>query len=167
MKTSARLLFGVRVSRQVRLSMTVDGGPQLPQDLQIRSVDAGDRAVAHQNAAWTVVLEAGDHIVLLPAHGEAWFEEPVHLSLDVPATIFIVSDSVAGALISWTTDLSVASDPKNPWPPPAISSCTEVPPGSSWFLETLTALRDEIRVDRSMEETPSWRGKLSAERVLL
>ncbi len=152
MKTSARLLFGVRSSVEVTLTVTVSGSPlPLSLDLHILTTGVRDRAVPCNGTSWTVTLAAGEHVVYLPVPNEAWFREPLSFSLSAPATLVIPGER-PDSLVSWTSDLGLAADPKNPLPPPHLNRRVDDPASASWLRDQLITILEGIALERTLAE---------------
>jgi hypothetical protein len=122
MKTPTRLLFGVRTTGTVSLTITASG--QLPQQVpDLRICTSGqDVPIPCSNNQWVATLGAGDHVVRLPAPYDTSLDGPLTFTLSDPATIVAAANSSGAPLMSWTATTGMSSDPKNPWPPPATGS---------------------------------------------
>ncbi len=153
MKTQTRLIFGIRTSGTVSLSVTAEGQlPQQPPDLRIKTSER-DIAIPCSNRTWLTTLDAGDHIAHLPAPGDSWFEAQLRFTLSAPATIVGYSGT-AEKLLTWTTAAGVANDlandPKNPWPPPLEGNADAgLLADSEWLRSTLTTMKAQIAIERS------------------
>lgn len=150
MKTPARLLFGVRTTGTI--SLTITASVQLPSqvpDLCIRTT-GHNVAIPCANGAWIATLEAGDHVIHLPAPKDGSLDSPFTLALSTPATI-VASTNLSGTpLMSWTAETAASTDPKNPWPPPLTGSPDAASlADSTWLRSTLTSLGAQLSVDRS------------------
>jgi hypothetical protein len=86
------------------------------------------------SSAWSVLLEAGDHIVVLEAHGL-----PTAVIEVDPAGVFVAGVGAFGhGLAAWRAN-GVLIDPKDPWPiPKQIIAVAE--PSASWFRHELPRL---------------------------
>jgi len=146
-----RLIFGIRTSEPLTLSVTTSGPlPQQPPDLRLKT-QGQDTAILCSNNTWVAPLEAGDHIVYMPAPGDSWIDAQLEFTLSAPATI-VGSDGASGTLKTWTAATG-ASDPKNPGPPPSSSA---VPlPGSTWIGCTIAAMSTQVPDARSAPHEPS------------
>jgi hypothetical protein len=150
MKTPTRLLFGVRTSGTIALTVTARG-PLLPQppDLRIRT-SGDDIAIRCNNNTWVATLDAGDHVVYMPAPGDRWFDAPLTFTLSAPAIIVAPENrSGGGPLVSWTATTGT-SDPKDPLPPPLTGSPeAALLAESTWLRSTLTTHGAQVSTDRS------------------
>lgn len=150
MKTPTRLLFGVRTAGTVSLTITASGPlPLQVPDLRI-CTSGQDIAIACSNNAWIATLAAGDHVVHLPAPSDTSMDGPLTVALGAPATIIARANPDSAPLVSWTTTISTSSDPKNPWPLPALGSpAATTLADSTWLVNTLTAQGTKVFVERS------------------
>jgi len=147
-----RLLFGIRTSEPLTLSVTASGPlPPQPPDLQLKT-QGQDTTIDCNNGTWVAPLEAGDHVVYMPAPGDGWIDARLEFTLSAPATI-VSSDGASGTLKTWTAATG-ASDPKNPGPPP-ISSAVPLPPDSTWIGRTIVAMSTQVSDARSAPHQPS------------
>lgn len=149
--TYAKLLCGVRVQDTVHLSLTADAlPPGSPPTLTIHSQQASSpRAVPYAGSSWTVVLDKGDHVLYLPVTQAGWFDGALSCQFSAPVTLVVPDSPSSSSLKTWTSNVGITSDPKNPWPPPhanALSGDGLTPP---WLRELLTSLSDRIAVERS------------------
>jgi hypothetical protein len=151
MKTPTRLLFGVRTTGTVSLTIAASGQlpPQVP-DLRI-CTSGQDVAVPCSNGTWVAILDAGDHVVHLPASSDNSLDGPLTFTLSAPATIVAAADPSGAPLVSWTTTIgATSSDPKNPWPPPATGSLDiALLADSTWLISGLTTAGAQAIVERS------------------
>ena len=146
-----RLIFGIRTSEPLTLSVTTSGPlPPQPPDLRLKT-QGQDTTISCSNGAWVAPLEAGDHVVYMPAPGDHWIDARLEFTLSAPATI-IGRDRASGTLKTWTAATG-ASDPKNPGPPP-ISSAVPLP-GSTWIGCTIAAMSTQVEDARSAPHEPS------------
>lgn len=150
MKTPTRLLFGVRTTGSVSLTLTASGQlpPQVPA---LRICTRGqDVAIPCSHSTWVATLDAGDHVVHLPAPSDDSLAGPLTFTLSTPA-IIVAAANVSGApLVSWTATTGTSSDPKNPLPPPAIGSLDAAQlSDATWLLGTLTTAGAQAIVERS------------------
>lgn len=133
-----RLIFGIRTTEPVSLTVTTDGQlPSQPPDLRIRTDDQ-DVAMRCNHNTWVADLSAGDHIAYMPAAGDSWFKAPLTFTLSAPATI-VSRERIGGALLTWNASAGTADDPKNPWPPP-LKIDTAPMSDSTWLNITLVAM---------------------------
>ena len=149
MKIETRLIFGIRTSGDVSLSVTADGPlpPQAP-DLRIKTSEQ-DIAIRCNNSAWVVTLGAGDHIAYMPAQGDSWFSARLTFSLSAPATIISYTGTTR-VLRTWTATAGATSDPKDPWPPPLDSNVDIASlADSTWLSSTLTTMKAQVAIERS------------------
>lgn len=148
MKSSVRLLVGIRSSVATTLTVTLNGMPP-PHPLGLRILKAGvpDQVIQNSGATWTASLGAGDHVVYLPVSAEAWFTDPLSFSLGAEAVIVILGEQPR-SLVSWTSNVGIAADPKDPVPTPNASPLVYELANSDWLLDTLKAKRDEISPER-------------------
>lgn len=151
MKTPTRLLFGVRTTGTISLTLTASGQlpPQVP-DLRI-CTSGKDVAIPCSNGTWIATLDAGDHVVHLPAPSDDSLDGPLTFTLSAPATIVAAPDRSGAPLVSWTTATGTASsDPKNPWPPPVASALDlALLADSTWLGSALTTQGSQVSIDRS------------------
>jgi hypothetical protein len=150
MKTPTRLLFGVRTSGTVSLTVTASGNlPAHPPDLCIRTSE-NDIAILCSNKTWVATLNAGDHVVHMPAPDDRWFDGPLSFTLSAPAIIVAPKNrSGGGPLVSWTATTGT-SDPKDPLPPPLTASPeAALLAESTWLRSTLTTHGAQVSTDRS------------------
>jgi hypothetical protein len=149
MKTPTRLLFGVRTTGTVSLTITASGQlpPQVP-DLRI-CTSGQDVAIPCSNSTWVATLDAGDHVVHLPAPNDNSLDGPLTVTLSTPATIVAAANPSGAPLVSWTATIGTSSDPKNPLPPPAGSLDIALLADSTWLRSTLTAYDTQAAVERS------------------
>jgi hypothetical protein len=149
MKTPTRLLFGVRTTGTVSLTITASGQlpPQVP-DLCIRA-SGQDIAISCSNNTWGATLDAGDHIVHLPAPNDDSLDVRLTFTLSAPATIVGPANSSGAPLVSWTATTGT-SDPKDPLPPPATGSLDiALLADSTWLRSTLTTYDLQAFIERS------------------
>ena len=149
MKTP-RLLFGVRTTGTVSLTITASGQlpPQVP-DLRI-CTSGQDVAIPCSNSTWVATLDAGDHVVHLPVPNDDSLDGPLTFALSAPATIVAAADPSGAPLVSWTATIGTSSDPKNPLPPPATGSLDIAQLSDSiWLVSRLTTASAQAIVERS------------------
>ncbi len=148
MKSSVRLLVGIRSSTATTLTVTVNGAPP-PHPLELRILKAGasDQVIRNSGATWTASLGAGDHVVYLPVSAEAWFPDPLSFSLSAEVVIVILGEPPRSP-VSWTSNVGIAADPKNPVPTPNATPLVYELAGADWLLDTLKAKREEISPER-------------------
>ena len=145
-----RMIFGVRTSETLCLSIIANGQlPPQPPDLRIKTTGQ-DAAIACSNGIWVATLEAGDHIVYMPASGDSWVDAPLAIALSPSATI--VSCGAVGTPLAWTA-ATATSDPKNPGPPPSVSAVPLT--NSPWLGSTLTMMSPQVTDARSFPSYPS------------
>lgn len=147
---NTRLLFGVRTTGTVSLTITASGQlpPQVP-DLCIRA-SGQDIAIPCSNNTWVATLDAGDHIVHLPAPNDDSLDGPLTFTLTAPATIVTPANPSGAPLVSWTATTGTSSDPKDPLPPPATSSLDiALLADSTWLSSTLTTYDVQASIERS------------------
>lgn len=150
MQTPTRLLFGVRTTGTVSLTITASG--QLPPEVpDLRICTSGkDIAIPCSNNGWIATLEAGDHVVHLPATSDKSLDGPLTIALGAPATLVAWETPDSALLVSWTFAIGASSDPKNPWPPPVSASpAATALAESTWLIDTLTTQRTKVLVERS------------------
>ena len=150
MKTPTRLLFGVRATGTV--SLTITASRQLPLQVpDLRICTSGhDIAIPCSDSAWVATLEPGDHVVHLPAPNDDSLDGPLTFTLSAPATIVAAADPSGAPLVSWTATTGTSSDPKNPVPPPAINSLDLAQlADSTWLRSTLTTFDMQAVIERS------------------
>jgi hypothetical protein len=149
MKTLIRLIFGLRTSGPLSLSVTADGPfPEPPPDLRIRT-SGQEIAIPCDNNTWVTTLTPGDHVAYLTVSDERWFENLFTFTLSASAAI-VTYDKKARALVIWTGKAGNASDPKNPWPPPLAATIDPATLGDlTWLSGTLTTLNAQVSTDRS------------------
>jgi hypothetical protein len=138
MSSSIKLLFGLRTSETVTITVTGSPGPQAP-DLRISTQGSPNDAVApYTSGAWTATVSPGDHVVRMEAPGELWFAGEIQFALSVPATIVGYGNATAPQPMAWASASgSFADDPKYPVPPPlAAVALVE----QDWLSQTLLAL---------------------------
>jgi hypothetical protein len=152
MKKSARLLFGVRASAEVTLTVVVRGAPPpQPLELQICTSGGADRAVHSSGTTWTTTLAPSEHTVFLPIPNDVRLEDSLSVSISEPVRIVVLAGQ-AGALASWITDVGISADPKNPWPPPNVSHLGYEPTGSGWMRDKLATFREGIALERTLDQ---------------
>lgn len=148
MATQTKLIFGIRTSEPVSLTLTADGPlSQQPPDLLIKTSEQ-QIAIPCSNNAWVTTLGAGDHIAYMPAPGDRWFDAPLTFTLSAPATI-VSCTGAAKEPLTWTATAGTAGDPKDPWPPPLASSDTAPLANPAWLGSTLTTMKSQVSLDRS------------------
>lgn len=146
-----RLIFGIRTSKALTLSVTTNGKlPEQPPDMRLKTQEQ-DIAIPCSNGSWCATMEAGDHVVYMPAPGDSWVDAQLELTLSAPAT-FVGSDGVNSTLKTWTAATG-AVDPKNPGPPP-LSGAVPLP-GSTWIGCTIVAMSAEVSDARSAPQEPA------------
>lgn len=150
MKTPTRLLFGVRTTGTVSLTITASGElpPQVPD---LRICTSGQHvAIPCSNSTWVAILDAGDYVVHLPAPSDDSLDGPLSFTLSTPATIVAAANSSGAPLVSWTATIGTSSDPKNPLPPPATGSLDIAQlSDSTWLVSRLTTASAQAIVERS------------------
>lgn len=160
MNTPTRLLFGVRTTGTVSLTIKASGQlpPQVPDlcictsgpDLATPCSNNVWVATPCSNNAWVATLDAGDHVVHLPASSDTSMDGPLTVEFSAPAIIVTAPDPSGAPLVSGTTTISASSDPKNPWPPPATGSLAATTlADSTWLVNTLTTQSAQAIVERS------------------
>ena len=135
-----KLIFGVRTGGTVSLSVTAQGQlPDQPPSLMIKS-DAKETTVSCSNNTWTATLDAGDHVVYMPAPGDSWFEDSLSFALSTPVTIVSLSSSQSPQAWTAATGTVGASpnDAKNPLPPPGDKSFP--PLDATWLTSMLVQM---------------------------
>jgi len=153
MTNQIKMLFGIRTSEPVSLSITADGPlPQQPPDLRIKTSEQ-EIAIPYSDNAWVTTLGAGDHIAYMLAPGDSWFDARLTFSLGAPATI-VSCTGAASALLTWTATAGVAGDPKNPWPPPLDGNATAPLARSAWLGSTLTTMSSQVSRDLDRSAPP-------------
>jgi hypothetical protein len=150
MKTPMRLLFGIRTTGTVSLSITANGPlPSQPPDLRIKTSEQ-DIGIACSNNTWVASLDAGDHIVYMPASGDCWFEAPLAFTVSAPATLIAPANPSGAPLVSWAGTAGTTSDPKNPWPPPLVGNLdAALLAESTWLCNALMTVDAQISSERS------------------
>lgn len=151
MKIATRMLFGVRASSSVSLSITVNGKlPAQPPDLVITTRRQADTMVACNDNTWTVSLGAGDHVVFLPEPEGGSIQDPVVFTFDAPVTIVVPGDTTSASPVTWTAAAGAVSNPKDPWPPPFVDKLDGAAlVDATWFNGTLTNLSTQVLLQRS------------------
>ena len=148
MATQTKLIFGIRTSEPVSLTLTADAPlSRKPPDLLIKT-SKQEIAIPYSNNAWVTTLDAGDHIAYMPAPGDSWFETPLTFTLSTPATI-VSCKGAAKEPLAWTATVGTASDPKDPWPPPLDSNDPAPLANPAWLGSTLTTMKSQVSLDRS------------------
>lgn len=161
MTTSTRLMFGIRTSEAVSLTITAEGQlPPQPPALRIKTGEQ-DLEIQCSNNAWVVALGAGEHIAYMPAPGDRWFEGQLTFTLSAPVTIVSYKDATRAQLVSWIDNSGILKDSKNPWPPPREGNADLAPPAPSTWLGTLTTMAAEVPPERSgsMDVPPAGTGE--------
>jgi hypothetical protein len=150
MKIATKLIFGIRTSGSVSLSVTVDGQlPAQPPEVLITTCGQQDAVISCSNNMWVATLAAGDHVVRMPAPGDSWFDGPVTFTLSAPARIVIPGATASSPPLTWTGTVGTA-DTKNPWPPPLAGTLdADSLSDPTWLGTTLTTLGTQVSVDRS------------------
>lgn len=149
MKTIIRLIFGLRTSEPLTLSVTATGPfPEPPPDLRI-STNGQEIAVPCNNNTWVTNLAPGDQVASLTVSDDRWFDVPFAFELSALATI-ITYDPTRRPPVIWNGKAGNASDPKNPWPPPLAATIDPATLGDlTWLSGTLTTLNAQVVTDRS------------------
>ena len=150
MKTPTRLLFGVRTTGSVSLTLTPSGqlSSQAPE-LCVRT-SGQTSAIACCNNSWVAILDAGDHIIHLPAPSDRSLDAPLTFTFSAPTTLVAPADSSGTRLVSWTAATGASSDPKDPLPPPLTGGIDlSLLPDSTWLHSTLTSQGAQAYVERS------------------
>ena len=151
MKTPTRLLFGVRTTSSVSLTLTASAplSAQVP-DLCVRT-SGQTSAIACCNNSWVATLDAGDHVVHLPAPSDGSLDGPLTLTLSAPAILVGPANASGTPLVSWpATVIATSSDPKDPLPPPATGTLDlSLLADSAWLHSTLTSQGAQAYVERS------------------
>jgi hypothetical protein len=152
MSMQIKLLFGLRTSESVTL--TVNAVPDEPApDLRILSNgQTDDVIIAYANEGWRVRLVPGDHVVRIETPADSDFAG-VQFTLSPAATIIGGDVAEPSKLVAWTAPGAV-NNPKDP----RLLSCTAVPlVEESWLSQTLRSLASTIPIDsadRSMPVSP-------------
>ncbi|HEU4727529.1 MAG TPA: hypothetical protein VFT22_06565 [Kofleriaceae bacterium] len=149
MKTIIRLIFGLRTSEPLTLSVTATGPfPEPPPDLRV-STNGQEIAVPCNNNAWVANLAPGDQVAYLAVSDVRWFDVPFAFELSALATI-VTYDQTRQPPVIWNGKGGNASDPKNPWPPPLAATIDPATIGDlTWLSGTLTTLNAQVVTDRS------------------
>jgi len=152
MPVDTKLIFGLRTSESITLTVTGQPGGQAP-DLQIKTNgQAKDTVIAYGNGAWAAQLAAGDHVVRMTASGDSWFDGEVRFTLSSASTIVIHTTGASSQPMAWLATTGAVDDPKNPWPPPVAA---EPLSNQAWLSETLQALNKELSVARTSPDLHS------------
>jgi hypothetical protein len=152
MSVDTKLIFGLRTSEDVTLTVTGQPRVQAP-DLQIKTNgQAKDTVIAYSNGAWTTTLTAGDHVVRMAASRDSWFDGQVRFTLSSASMIVVLATGVSPPPMAWFATTGAVDDPKDPWPPPAAA---EPLSNQAWLSETLQALNNEISVTRTFPDLGS------------
>lgn len=155
MPVDTKLIFGLRTSEDVTLTVTGQPGPRAP-DLQIKTDgQAEDTVIGYGNGGWTAKLAAGDHVVRMTASGDSWFDGEVRFTLSSASTIVIYATRASSQPMAWLATTGVVgavNDPKNPWPPPVAA---EPLSNQTWLSQTLQALNKELSVARTSPDPHS------------
>jgi hypothetical protein len=144
MPVDTKLIFGLRTSEDVTLTVTGQPGPQAPDLLITTSGQEKDTEIAYSAGAWIAPLTAGDYVVRMEAPGDLWFESGVSFTLSAVSTIVIYDAAASPKPMGWTATTG-AVDPKDPWPPPLAA---EPLPNPTWLGETLQVLSDNVSISR-------------------
>jgi hypothetical protein len=144
MPIDTKLIFGLRTSEDVTLTVTGQPGPQAPDLLITRSGQEKDTVIEYSDGAWIATLTSGDYVVRMEAPGDLWFESGVSFTLSAASTIVSYDAAVSSKPMGWIATTS-AVDPKNPWPPPLAA---ELLPNQMWLGETLQVLSDNVSIAR-------------------
>jgi hypothetical protein len=143
MRIDTKLIFGLRTTEPVTLTLSGQPGP-LPPDLLIKtSGQVKDTVIPYASGAWTAELAAGDHVVWLQAPGDCWFDGPVSFTLSSASTIVV--HAASSSPMAWRTTAGV-NDPKNPWPPPLAA---EPLSDQTWLGQTVQELSAQVSVERT------------------
>jgi hypothetical protein len=139
MSAAIKLLFGLRTSEVITVTVTGSPGPQAP-DLQITTRGLpNDAVVSYASGAWTATISPGDHVVRMEVPGELWFAGGVHFALSAPATIVGYGDASSPRPTAWVSAAGAIDDPKDPLPPPLAASAVALA-DQDWLNQTLQAL---------------------------
>jgi hypothetical protein len=137
-----QLLFGIRASGNVTLTVTATGDLSTqPPDLRIKTA-VKDIAIEFSNGTWVASVAAGDSIVYVPDQGDSCVVAPLAFTLSAPVTIIAVA-SADKSLISWTAKTGAtigATDVKDPWPPPGSAQTTPLADPAGWIGSTLRTM---------------------------
>jgi hypothetical protein len=145
MSDYAKLIFGLRTSEEVTLTVTGQPGPRAP-DLQIKTIgQAKDTVIAYGNGAWIATLTAGDHAVWMAASDDSWFDGEVRFTLSSASAIVIHATGTSPQPMAWLASTGAVDDPKNPWPPPVAA---EPLSDQAWLSGTLQDLKKGLSLLR-------------------
>jgi hypothetical protein len=156
MKIEPKIIFGIRTSGAVTLTITAEG--QLPQQLPDLWIKTSEKecTVPCSNKTWVTPLGVGDYIVYMPAPGESWFDGRLTFELSAPAMIVsYINTDTAKKLQAWTVAAGTAvtvgmADSKNPWPPPLASNVDPAPLADPvWLGSTLATMAEQVTITRS------------------
>lgn len=152
MSVDTKLIFGLRTSEDVTLTVTGQPGAQAPDLLIKTSGQVNDAVIPYGDGAWTATLTAGDHIVRMEAPGDSWFDGEVKFTLSSASTIVIHGAAGSPKPIGWVATAGAVNDPKNPWPPPLAAKPL---PNQVWLSETLQVLNEDLSVARMSPDLPT------------
>jgi len=152
MPVDTKLIFGLRTSEDVTLTVTGQPGARAPDLLIKTSGQAKDTVIAYDNGAWTAALTAGEHVVRVEASGDSWFQGEVKFTLSSASTIVIYDTAASPQPMAWLATTGAVNDAKNPWPPPVAA---EPLSNQAWLSGTLQALNKELSVSRTFPDLPS------------
>jgi hypothetical protein len=115
-----------------------------------------ETAIPCCNNSWVATLDAGDHVVHLPAPSDrsldGSLDAPLTLTLTLSAPVILVApaNSSGTPLVSWTATIVANSDPKDPLPPPLTSGLdASLLADPTWLFDTLTSQVAQVYVERS------------------
>lgn len=142
MTVYTKLLFGVRTTAEVTLTVVGNVGTTAPQLLVQTCGQPGQTAVDCVNGTWAKTLPPGDHVVRIEMTSDQLFGGSVDITLTPPSTILVVPNQNDGSVTAWS-GVKASSDPKNPIPPPVQLDVVSLPNGD-WLAATLTQLTKQI-----------------------
>ena len=152
MTIDTKLIFGLRTSEDITLTVTGQPGAQAP-DLQIKTNgQAEDTVITYGNGAWTTKLAPGDHVVRMAAARDSWFDGEVTFTLSSASTIVVYAAGASSQPMAWLATTGAVNDPKNPWPPPVAA---EPLSNQVWLSATLQALNKDLSVARTFPDPHS------------
>jgi hypothetical protein len=151
MSSEVKLICGIETSQSTVVNITAGIEHDAPQ-LSVITRNGCTVPVSYVDDKWTTTLAAGQHILVIKVNTEdEWFEDEPQFELSQNAKIVIhlsSSNSVEYTQV-WQADTGVASDPKDPWPPPGTPVSMS---DKTWFASVLSDWYTDIYNPRGTKE---------------
>jgi hypothetical protein len=164
-----RMIFAIQMTDPKPTRLRVSGAIGTSPMTILRRGDSEPSSVGCVDGAWTKDLDAGDYLVEIQVEVGKWVAGPINIVTELgpgqSRPIFVYYGPLsaspepvglaaweATALIIDSPELSVAEDPKNPWPPPPPPPLRVAlaPDSAEWFTAKLAAARTRVAHQLSM-----------------